>query len=169
MSSRNCSQVIGKSASSTGVSNTRPARVFCATISGIFKYLTFMLPSSLTPDATKINEPKLNDTQCRFYPAYNTTDKNFTLQEILEKSWEYAKTFTHVLLTSRKHTIEFLVKTFGESCGRVAESELKYPTPTFQNFPFRPRLLVSKISNSWIRPFQNFRLKLLNIKGIKFG
>jgi len=40
-----------------------------------------------------INEPKLNDTQCGINPGYSTADQNFTLQQIFEKSWEYAKNF----------------------------------------------------------------------------
>jgi len=39
---------------------------------------------------------------------------------------------------------------------RVAESETQYPTPGSD---------LSKISDSGLRPFQNFRL--LNIKGMK--
>jgi len=39
----------------------------------------------------EIFEPKMKDTQCDFHPGHSTTDQNFTLQQIFEKSWEYAK------------------------------------------------------------------------------
>jgi len=41
----------------------------------------------------KINEPKLNGTQCGFHPGYSTTDQNVTLQKIFGNFWEYAKNF----------------------------------------------------------------------------
>jgi len=37
------------------------------------------------------NWTKLHDAQSGFRPGRNTTDQIFTLQQILEKSWEYAK------------------------------------------------------------------------------
>ena len=39
----------------------------------------------------EIIEPKLDDTQCGLRPARSNTDPTFTLQQIFEKSWEYAK------------------------------------------------------------------------------
>jgi len=41
----------------------------------------------------KINEPKLNNTQCGFHPGYTATDQNFTLQKIFEDFWEHVKNF----------------------------------------------------------------------------
>jgi len=46
---------------------------------------------------------------------------------------------------------------------RVTELVVKYPTPTF------PKFLPPTFQIFWLRPFQNFRLRLLNIKGMKFG
>ena len=39
----------------------------------------------------KIVEPKLTDAQCGFRPGRSTMDQIFALQQIFEKSWEYAK------------------------------------------------------------------------------
>ena len=39
----------------------------------------------------EIVEPKLTDAQCAFYPGRSTMDQIFALQQIFEKSWEYAK------------------------------------------------------------------------------
>ena len=39
----------------------------------------------------EINKPKLEDTQCGFRPGRSTAEEIFTLQQIFEKSWEYAK------------------------------------------------------------------------------
>jgi len=39
----------------------------------------------------KIIKPKLDDTQCGFRPSRSTTNQIFAIQQIFEKSWEYAK------------------------------------------------------------------------------
>ena len=39
----------------------------------------------------EIVEPKLMDAQCGFRPGRSTMDQIFALQQIFEKSWEYAK------------------------------------------------------------------------------
>ena len=39
----------------------------------------------------EIVEPKLTDAQCGFRPVRSTMDQIFSLQQIFEKSWEYAK------------------------------------------------------------------------------
>ena len=39
----------------------------------------------------EIVELKLEDCQCGFCPGRSTTDQIFTLRQIFEKSWEYAK------------------------------------------------------------------------------
>ena len=36
-------------------------------------------------------ESKLEDGQCGFCPDRSTTDQTFTLRQIFEKSWEFAK------------------------------------------------------------------------------
>jgi len=35
----------------------------------------------------------MNDSQCGLHPGHSSTDQNFTLQQIFEKYWEYAKNF----------------------------------------------------------------------------
>ena len=67
----------------------------------------------------KIIEPKLDDTQCGFCRGLSTTEQISTLRQIFEKSREHANDFytAHVLSISRKHTIGFLVKSFGGCCG----------------------------------------------------
>jgi len=40
-------------------------------------------------------EPELEDTKCGFRPGRSATDQIFTLQQIFEKSWEFAK-YVHV-------------------------------------------------------------------------
>jgi len=64
----------------------------------------------------EIIEPKLNDTQCDFCPGRSNTNQIFTLQQIFDKSWEYAKDVCHASSTLRKHTTGFLVKNFGGCC-----------------------------------------------------
>ena len=77
----------------------------------------------------EINESKLNNTQCGFHPGHSTTDQNFTLQQIFEKSWEYVKNFAHVFSTSRKHATGFLMKSFGECCkSRVMTTTFYWPS-----------------------------------------
>ena len=39
----------------------------------------------------KIVEPKLTDVQCGFRPGRSTMGQTFALQQIFEKSWDYAK------------------------------------------------------------------------------
>jgi len=41
----------------------------------------------------EIIEPKLEDTQCDFRLDRSATDQIFILQQLFEKSWEYAKMF----------------------------------------------------------------------------
>jgi len=39
----------------------------------------------------KLMEPNLDNTQCGFRRGWSTIDQSFTLQNIYEKSWEYAE------------------------------------------------------------------------------
>ena len=39
----------------------------------------------------EIVEPQLQDAQCRFCSGRSTMDQIFALQQVFEKSWEYAK------------------------------------------------------------------------------
>jgi len=65
----------------------------------------------------EINETKLNDTQCGFYPVAIVLQIKISLSSnLLRNLRSIPITFTHVLLTSRKHTTGFLVKSFGECC-----------------------------------------------------
>jgi len=53
------------------------------------------------------------DIQSGFLPDRSTIDHKFTLQQIFEKSWEYAKYIRPCSLTSRKHAAGSLVKSHG--------------------------------------------------------
>ena len=68
----------------------------------------------------EIAEPKLTDAQCGFRPGRSTMDQIFALQQIFEKSWEYAKRSMHVLLILKKHMIAFLETNFGRCCCSMA-------------------------------------------------
>ena len=60
---------------------------------GNFQMFSIYVAKYLEKRCREIYEPKLNDTQGGFHPSHSTTDQNFTLQQIFEKSWEYAKNF----------------------------------------------------------------------------
>ena len=47
--------------------------------------------SCLEKKCREIVEPKLTDAQCGFRPGRSTMGQIFALQQIFEKSWEYAK------------------------------------------------------------------------------
>jgi len=66
----------------------RPAMLF-----GNFQMFNIYVAKYLEIRCREINEPKLNNTQWGFHLGQSTTDKNFTLQQIFKKSWEYAKNF----------------------------------------------------------------------------
>ena len=81
-------------------SQTRGPRAECgprgrfvrsAMLFGNFETFQIYVAKCLGKRCREINEPKLNDTQCGFHPGHSTTDQIFTLQQIFEKSWEYAK------------------------------------------------------------------------------
>ena len=48
------------------------------------------MPSALK-EMPRNSEIKLEDSQCGFRPGGSTTNQIFTLRQIFEKSWEYAK------------------------------------------------------------------------------
>jgi len=60
---------------------------------GNFQMFNIYVAKCLEKRCREINEPNLDNTQCGFHPGYSTTDQNFSLQQIFEKSWEYAKNF----------------------------------------------------------------------------
>ena len=64
----------------------RPAILF-----GNFLIINISIAKCLEKTCHEIIEPKLNDTQCGLRPGRSTTDQIFPLQQIFEKSWEYAK------------------------------------------------------------------------------
>ena len=66
----------------------RPAMLF-----GNFEMFNIYVAKCLEKRCREINEPKLNYTRCGFHLGHSTTDQNFTLQQIFEKSWKYAKHF----------------------------------------------------------------------------
>jgi len=70
-----------------------PARAFYAARDPVWNFLiiNISIAKCLEKTCHEIIEPKLNDTQCRLRPGRSTTDQIFTLQQIFEKSWEYAK------------------------------------------------------------------------------
>ena len=49
------------------------------------------MQSALKKKCREIVESKLKNGRCGFHPGCNITDQIFTLKQILEKSWEYAK------------------------------------------------------------------------------
>jgi len=58
---------------------------------GYFQIINIYVAKCLEKRRRKIIESKLNDTQRGFRPGHSTTAQIFTLQQIFEKSWEYAK------------------------------------------------------------------------------
>jgi len=58
---------------------------------GNFQIVNIYVAKCLEKRCREIIEPKLNNTQCDFGAGHGTTAQIFTLQQIFEKSWEYAK------------------------------------------------------------------------------
>ena len=50
-----------------------------------------MYAKCLERKCREIEESKLDDDQCGFRPGRSTTNQIFTLRQIFEKSWEFAK------------------------------------------------------------------------------
>jgi len=75
------------------------------------------MPSALQKRCHEIIELQLDNAQCGFRPGRSTAYQIFTLQQILRNLGSVPKTFAHVLLSLRKHTTGFLVKSFGKCCG----------------------------------------------------
>ena len=98
--------------SMTGVSNTRPARTFCAARDAFWKFSynsTFTLPSTLKKCREMI-EPILDDTQCGFCPGRSTTDDISLSSKFLRNVGSMPMTSAYALSTSRKHNTGFFVK-----------------------------------------------------------
>ena len=68
----------------------------------------------------EIVKSKLEDGQFSFRPSCSTTDQFFTLKQIFEKLWEYAKISLHALSILKKHMTEFLGINFGRFCSSIA-------------------------------------------------
>ena len=68
----------------------------------------------------EIVEPKLTDAQCGFCPGRSTVDQIFALQQIFEKSWEYAKEVDACFVILKMHMIVFLETSFGRCCYSMA-------------------------------------------------
>jgi len=64
----------------------RPAMLF-----GNFQTIDIYIAKCLEQKFREIIESKLNDTQCGFSPGRGTTDQILPIQQIFQKSWEYAK------------------------------------------------------------------------------
>ena len=62
-----------------------------AILFGSFLIINISIAGCLEKIGHEIIKPKLNDTQCGLRPGRSTTDQIFPLQQIFEKSWEYAK------------------------------------------------------------------------------
>ena len=103
----------------------RPAMLF-----GNSEIFNIYVAKRLENRCREMNEPKLNDTQCGFHPGHSTTDQNFTLQQILEKSWEYAKNFYTCFVDLKKayYQVEgfFVRKALGSVAGETAMSAACY-------------------------------------------
>ena len=96
----------------SGVSNTRPARTFCAARDAFWKFSynsIFTLPSALKKCREMI-EPVLDDTQCGFRPDRSTTDDISLSSKFLRNVGSMTKTSAYALSTSRKPNTGFFVK-----------------------------------------------------------
>jgi len=93
------------------VSNTRPAMLF-----GNFQIINIYVAKCLENRCREIIESKLNDTQCGFRPGRGTTDHISFFSKILRNLGGMLKTSSRALLTSRKHTTGFLLKSIVECC-----------------------------------------------------
>jgi len=82
------------------------------------RHLFALFPRKIVcQDATKIIEPKLDDTQCGFCRGRSTKEKISTLQQIFKNSWDDAKDHTRVLSILGKCMAGFFMKSFGGCYG----------------------------------------------------
>ena len=96
---------------------------------GKFQITNIYVANCLEKTCCEIIEPKLNYTQCSLHPGRSTTDQIFTLQQIFEKSWEYAKDVYICFVDLEKAYDGFLVKSFKECCGcMVLTAACFYPS-----------------------------------------
>jgi len=135
-----------------GVSNTRPGRgrfVSPRVLFGNFEIFAIYVAKRLEKRCRNINEPKLNATQCGFHPGHSTTVQNITLQQIIEKSWEYAKNFYTYFVDLEKayDRVEgFLVRSFGECCRSAVLTAACY-WPSSHCIPAQKFVSVSGVLN----------------------
>jgi len=84
----------------------------------------------------EIIEPKLEDTQCSFRANCTTTDKIFTHQKILEKSYEYVKDVYAYFVDLHNADNQALVKSFVAKCCRntLLTSVISHPSEPEPNY-----------------------------------
>jgi len=58
---------------------------------GSYQIINIYVYKCLEKRCREIIESKLEDTQCGLRPGSSSKDQIFTLQQIFEKPWEYAK------------------------------------------------------------------------------
>ena len=96
-------------------------------------------------------EPKLDDTQCGFCRGRSTTEQTSNFSKFSRNPGSMPETCIHVLSTSGKYKVGFLVKSFGGRCGStVLTGASCWPSSSLTVFLLR-RLCPCRRSKS--KPF----------------